>query len=70
MSTPACPRSLYVLPWRGTNGETLLVGVGADGRRLFEVALRADLPYRLIEPLLWQILDAEDPPGPVLALLA
>lgn len=54
-------RGVYVAPWSGTDGETILVSLRRDGRLVGERRLRAGDDHVGASDALWAELDAADP---------
>jgi len=61
-------RGVWMAPWVGQNGETILVAVGDNRRLVCEVTVPLTASARLVSDELWDRLDAE-PPAPMLTVM-
>ena len=62
-------RGVWIAPWLGANGETILVAVRRDGRELAQRPLNPDDDHLRASDELWERLDADDP-QPTLTLVS
>ena len=61
MRTTSAVRGVWVSQWRGPNGETILVAVTRDGRRIAERVLGPGDGHVQAADELWELLDRLDP---------
>ena len=54
-------RGVWLAPWRGPNGEMILVAVTRDGRRIDERVLRPQDGHVQAADELWEMLERVDP---------
>ena len=62
-------RGVYVAPWVGPKGETVLIALRRDGRLAGDPdAIPVDSSHEVATDAMWDRLDRDDP-QPVLALI-
>ena len=65
MTGAAIERGVWVAQWLGENGETILVAVRRNGRRVAERLLGVGDDHLGAADELWRLLDDADPPPPM-----
>lgn len=61
----AIERGVWIAQWLGENGETIMVAVRRDGRRVGERLLSPGDDHLGAADELWDLLDSHDPPPPL-----
>ena len=63
-------RGVWVAPWKGPHQELVLIAIRQDHRLAGEpVTVPAGANQALAADALWERLDREDPPGPIMKII-
>lgn len=55
-------RGIYTAPYRGPQGEPIMIAIDSRGRRLYDASVYHEQDADRVVSALWSLLDSQDPP--------